>query len=41
MEHAQVHEIHVCAVKNDDLARFNSGAELRSANTVGGLCRFN
>ena len=40
IEHAQVDEINVCAVKDNDLARFNSGADFRDADTVGGLCRF-
>src|ERR1700740_506497 len=40
IEHTQVDEINVCAVKDNDLARFDSGADFRSANTVGCLCRF-
>ena len=40
MEHAQVHEIHVSAVKDDDLAGFDSRADLRGTNAVGGLGRF-
>src|SRR5271154_6504335 len=40
IEHAQVHEINIGAVKNNDLARFDSGAEFCGANTVGGFGRF-
>jgi hypothetical protein len=35
IEHAQVHEINVGAVKNNDLPGLNSGAEFRGANAVG------
>src|SRR6202022_4373969 len=30
-----------CPIKDNDLARFNSSADLRGANTVGSFCRFN
>jgi hypothetical protein len=40
MEHTQVDEINVSAIKDNDLARVDSGAEFRGANTVGRLCRF-
>src|SRR5271166_548986 len=40
IEHAQVDEINVGPIKNNDLARFNSGADFRGTNAVGGPCRF-
>jgi hypothetical protein len=40
MEHTQVDEINVSAIKDNNLARVDSGAEFRGANTVGRLCRF-
>src|SRR5271169_6358693 len=40
IERTQVHEINIGAVKNNNLARLNSGAEFCGANTVGGFCRF-
>src|SRR6201987_4735198 len=40
IEHTQVDEINVGAIKDNDLARFDSGADFRGAYTVGGLCRF-
>ncbi len=33
-------EINVGAIKNNDLARFDSGADFCGANTIGGLCGF-
>ena len=40
IEHTQVDEINVSAIKDNDLARVDSGADFRGANTVGRLCRF-
>jgi hypothetical protein len=40
IEHTQVHEINVCAVKDNDLAGLNCGAEFRGANAIGSLGRF-
>ena len=40
MEHPQVHEIHVRAVKDDDLAGFDAGTDLRGTDAIGGLGRF-
>jgi hypothetical protein len=40
MEHTQVDEINLGTIKDNDLARFDSGADFRSANTIGSLCRF-
>src|SRR4029077_10071005 len=40
IEHTQVDEINVGPIKDNDLARLDSGADFRGANTVGGLGRF-
>jgi hypothetical protein len=40
MEHPQVHKIHVRAVKDDDLAGFDAGTDLRGTDAIGRLGRF-
>ena len=40
VEHAQMHEIHVGSVKDNDFTRLNSGADFCGANAISGLSRF-